>query len=297
MHILIVGGSGFVSGHMVRLSLEAGHDVWAITRGQRPMPDGVRTLTADRNDGPAFAAAVREADTRFDLVVDCIGFKAAHAKQDLDVFTPMADHLVFISTDCIIEGEGRPWRIDESYDRYDTHPYGSGKRAAELELLNAPRQAMAITILRPCHIYGPGSQLGCLPLHGRDPKLIDKLRAGEALKLIGGGYFLQQPIFAPDLVRMALSCHGSAAADRQVCFAAGPDVVASWVYYQHIADILGVPLRVEEASITEFLAENPTMRNFACHRVYAMDRASALGLEVPHTPLREGLKQHVRSML
>ena len=38
-----------------------------------------------------------------------------------------------------------------------------------------PTAAMAMqwTILRPCHIYGPGSQLGCLPLHGRDPKLID----------------------------------------------------------------------------------------------------------------------------
>ncbi|MDP6453177.1 MAG: FtsX-like permease family protein, partial [SAR202 cluster bacterium] len=49
---------------------------------------------------------------------------------------------------------------------------------------------------------GPGSLLGCLPEHGRDPELIEKLQAGDTLRLVGGGHFLQQPIYAEDLAEM-----------------------------------------------------------------------------------------------
>src|SRR5690606_28747557 len=102
------------------------------------------------------------------------------------------------------------------------------------------------TILRPCHIYGPGSQLGCLPEHGRDPRLIERLRAGQTLRLVGGGHFLQQPVRAPDLAAMALSAVGNSAAAGQVFNAAGPDVIESRDYYRIIADLLGVPLTIVE---------------------------------------------------
>src|SRR5690348_18225223 len=45
--------------------------------------------------------------------------------------------------------------------------YGGKKRQAELELINSQPSDMVWTIVRPCHIYGPGSQLGCLPLQDR----------------------------------------------------------------------------------------------------------------------------------
>ena len=72
--ILIVGGSGFLSGTMVRRALLEGHEVHAITRGQRPMPAGVNAIVADRKDPAEFAEKVRTLNIKWDLVVDCIGF-------------------------------------------------------------------------------------------------------------------------------------------------------------------------------------------------------------------------------
>jgi nucleoside-diphosphate-sugar epimerase len=210
---------------------------------------------------------------------------------------------VFVSTDFVLDPVDRPWRVDETYDRFDARsPYGRGKREAEVVLLraaghDAPGRELAITILRPCHIYGPGSQLGCLPLHGRDVELIDRLRRREPLKLVGGGHFLQQPVLAADLGRMALSCLDNPAARGQVYLAPGPDVVASWAYYRIVADVLGVPLAVEEVPIAAFLAEHPDRHSFCCHRAYATDKARAHGLAVPSTPLAGGLRGHVESML
>lgn len=44
MKILTLGGSGFVSGTLARLALAQGHQVWTVTRGQRPLPAGVKGL-------------------------------------------------------------------------------------------------------------------------------------------------------------------------------------------------------------------------------------------------------------
>jgi 2'-hydroxyisoflavone reductase len=82
MNVLIIGGSGFLSGTLARRALAAGHAVWCVTRGRRPLAPGVTALVADRRDPDAFAAAVRGAGVRWDLAVDCIAFEPADTAQD-----------------------------------------------------------------------------------------------------------------------------------------------------------------------------------------------------------------------
>ena len=296
MKVCVIGGSGFLSGTVVREALAAGHDVSVVTRGKRAVPDGVRALIADRHDVVAFAAALRDAGD-FDLVVDCICFNAADAQQDVDVLAGRTKKLVMISTDFVYASEGRPFPVTEAFDRFETVlPYGANKRAAE-ETFFASVNRLPSVILRPCHIYGPGSQLGCLPSHGRDPQLIDKLRRGETLTLVGGGHFLQQPVYAPDLAKMALSAAATDRAVGGVYHAAGPEVVESRDYYRIVADHLGVKATFDETRVVDYLAAHPEHRPFCCHRVYDMTTAKAAGLAVPSTPLREGLGVHAESLM
>lgn len=297
MKVLIVGGSGFLSGTVARAAREAGHAAWVVTRGRRPLPEGMRAVIADRDAGDALERAVAATGERWDLVIDCIGFTADHARQDLAAFTGRAGQLVFVSTDFVLDPTDRSGAVDETYDRFDTHSaYGRGKREAELALLGGGG-ALPVTIVRPCHIYGPGSRLGCLPRHGRDPELIQRLRAGETLRLVGGGAYQQQPIFAPDLAEVLLSVAGNARAHGQVYFAAGPDVVPSREYYALVAEALGVSLRVEPVDAGEHLREKPGDRSFLCDRVYDLSKLRRDGLHVPATPLRDGLGVHVASLL
>ena len=185
----------------------------------------------------------------------------------------------------------------EETEYYLAEGYGGQKRQAELALIHGDTGALAWTIVRPCHIYGPGSRLGCLPLHGRDPQLIERLRAGEPLRLVGGGHFLQQPILARDLADLILSLLGNPASYGQVLGAAGPDTVESRTFYQIIADSLGVPLTVEEVSVQAHRAAHPEAAPFLCHRIYDLSRLKAVGVSVPSTPLAVGLAEHVASLL
>ena len=112
--ILILGGSGFLSGTLSRCALTAGHEVWAVTRGNKPLPSGVKAIEADRKERNGFTSAIEAAfassGQKWDLVVDCIGFEAADARQDIEVFRDKARHLVFISTDFVFDPARLPER-------------------------------------------------------------------------------------------------------------------------------------------------------------------------------------------
>ena len=296
LNILIIGGSGFVSGTLARQALSAGHTVWTVTRGERNLPDGVKPLIVDRQDREAFSSTIAGANMTWDLVVDCIGFVPEDAEQDIAVFKERTNQLVFISTDFVYEPSKRQFpQGEEGY--FQNEGYGGNKRLCEQVFENSDCGAMAWTVLRPCHIYGPGSLLGCLPEHGRDAGLIDKLRAGESLKLVGGGYFLQQPILARDLADLCLSVADNENSNGQIFCAAGPDIVESKTYYQIVAEILGVGMSVEEVPVTDYLSENPGASNFLCHRIYDLSKLSDSGLAVPSTPLVQGLREQVESLL
>ena len=50
MKVLIIGGSGHVSGAITKVALSDGHDVYNITRGIKNVMPGVTSLIADRHD-------------------------------------------------------------------------------------------------------------------------------------------------------------------------------------------------------------------------------------------------------
>lgn len=300
MDILVIGGSGHVSGAVVRAAQAKGHQVWTITRGQRPVPAGVTSLIADRHQPGAMEAAVAGPGRVWDLVVDCICYDLPALRQDLELFRQRARQFVLISTDFVYHPAHRRFPQPEEASHWasaEITPYGYKKRLCEQELINSDTGEMVWTILRPCHIYGPTSELGCLPLHGRDPQLITKLRAGQPLQLVGGGHFLQQPILADDLAQTVVSIAGNRDVCGKIFNTAGPEVIESRQYYQLIAGILDVGLTVEEVPVSSYLAEHPEAAPFLCHRVYDLSQLAASGLSVPSTPVAEGLRQHVEGLL
>jgi nucleoside-diphosphate-sugar epimerase len=286
-----------VSGTLARRALEAGFAVWTVTRGRRPLPQGVTPIVVDRREREAFAQEIAARDREWDLVVDTIGYEPEDARQDIACFRQRARHLIFISTDFVYDPARRRFPQPEEGEYLQDGSYGAKKRLCELEFEQGDCGDMAWTVVRPGHIYGPGSQLGCLPLHARDPELIAKLRSGQPLELVGGGYFLQQPIFAQDLADLILSMCEKPACYRQIYNSAGPEIVESRTYYQIIADILQTPLQIAEAPVDRYRAAHPEAASFLCHRIYDMLKLRSSGARVPSTPLAQGLAQQVAALL
>lgn len=294
MRILIIGGSGFLSGSVARLALDAGHAVWTVTRGERPSLPGVKSLRADRKDGDALRSALMGAGVDWDLAVDCIGYHVEDARQDTALLTGRVAHFVFVSTDFVFNPAQRSFPQPEDGAYLEGTAYGARKRQCENVFLEAGTDTLPWTIVRPCHIYGPGSRLGCLPCHGRDPELIDRLRRGEPLKLVGAGHFLQQPVFVDDLARTILSCAGNDPCRGEIFLTPGPEIIESWVYYRIIAELLGVPLEIEEVPVRAYLREHPEHASFLCHRIYRLDKLAQHELALPSTGVAQALEAQVK---
>ncbi|MGW0423061.1 NAD(P)-dependent oxidoreductase [Streptomyces sp. NPDC003015] len=64
MKLTIVAATGGIGRHLVEQAVADGHDVTAVARRPRELPDGVRTVAVDltRPDMPTLATAVRGAD-------------------------------------------------------------------------------------------------------------------------------------------------------------------------------------------------------------------------------------------
>ena len=299
---LIIGGTGHVSGAVARIALNHGHEVWTVTRGQRPATPGATAIIADRHDSAAISAAIADVGTDWDLVVDCICYDLAELRQDVELFRERAKHFVLVSTDFVYDPSRRKFPQPEdaptlSGGAEGSLSYGSKKRQCELELANTDTGDMVWTVFRPCHIYGPTSELGCLPLVARDPGLIDKLRNGSTLQLVGGGYLLQQPILADDLAEAMVSVLGNRGAYGRIFNAAGPDIVESRRYYEIIAEILGVDITIEEIPIDRFREKEPGRAPFLCHRIYDLTNMDRAGIAKPSTSIDDGLRMHVEGLI
>src|SRR4029453_4366755 len=70
MQVLVIGGTEFISLHLVRALLRDGHQVAVLNRGRNParLPAGVRTLVCDRTDHAALRKTL--ASERCDALVD-----------------------------------------------------------------------------------------------------------------------------------------------------------------------------------------------------------------------------------
>lgn len=155
MRILFIGGSGNISRACVELLLARGHDVAAITRGRRPLPDGCQAYVADRHDAAAMRAAL--GDAAFDAVVNFLGFDTPQIEVDLDVFAQRARQYVFISSATVYAKPHREIPLTENSPLGNVYSeYAAQKLACERALQErAPAIDLPFTIVRPSHTYCP----------------------------------------------------------------------------------------------------------------------------------------------
>ncbi|MGH2352836.1 MAG: NAD-dependent epimerase/dehydratase family protein [Chloroflexota bacterium] len=274
---LVIGGTGFLGTAIVRELQGAGCVVTSLGRGRKANTvEGVEFIQADRAEHGAMAAALGQ--RRFDLVVDCAAYRRAEAEDAVATFAGTAGHYVFISTDFVYapEIEG-PFPITEDAPKERERPYGVGKLECEAVLAEGwETQRFPSTTLRPPHIMGAGKELGSGTVQGRDPHLLEHLRAGTDVTLLAEGQLLIQPVWNREVGTCIAHLAGNERAFGQVFNCTGPDCVTTRRYYQLIADRLGVPLRADSMDVREYLARWPEKAPFARHRLYDLSRLQAV---------------------
>lgn len=293
MKLLILGGTGFVSGMLAEQAVREGREVWTVTRGLRSRRTDVHALTADRHSVPELKAAL--AGLRFDAAVDCICRSAEDALTDLEVLPAMTDRLVVISTDSVYHPAYKKVPQNEDGIYLTGDGYGADKRRMEEAFLTA-ETTVRWTVFRPGHIFGEGSLAGCFPEETRSRAIPGRIRAGEPMRLVGDGSYLLQPVYVRDLNDAILDCIPRPAAENRIFCIGGPDVVTNRRYYELLAELLGCPVHFESVPEEGYLAAHPEYSGHLCHRVYDLSALREAGIRVPQTSLRTGLRRQLQAL-
>ncbi|MCC6396944.1 MAG: NAD-dependent epimerase/dehydratase family protein [Bacteroidetes bacterium] len=206
MKTLVLGGTGFLSGALVRHLLREGHAVTIVTRGTIPPDPACESIAADRSDATVLAAAV--AGRRFDAVYDMIAYEPEASKAAARIFRGSIGRFIHCSTISVYmvsRDVQCPITEDQAHaplmEHWPRNPfgmdYGIKKRQCEETLWNHhDSRLFPVSILRPTFISGPADPAK------RDWFWIKRLLDGRPLLIPGSGDYAFQQAYVDDVARM-----------------------------------------------------------------------------------------------
>src|SRR5262249_21306399 len=157
MRALVMGGTEFISLHLLESLLRRGHEVTVFNRGRRGdrLPAGVRVIAGDRKDHGGLRDPLR--GRRFDGGFD--GTYAPALRPDREEPGDAIEghpHVIFVSTGRVYD-HTLPIPYSEETPRGSYWgDYARHKIAGEDALLARHRQdGLPVTIVRPTHVMGP----------------------------------------------------------------------------------------------------------------------------------------------
>ena len=205
--IVVIGATGHVGGYLVPRLVRAGHDVIAVSRGQRApyrADDAwqqVTRLELDREAGDAdrtFAGAIADLDA--DIVIDMMCFTEDSARQLVGALRGRVDFLLSAGT-IWVHGPAVAVPTLETDERYPIGDYGTGKAAIEAFLIAETQSGgLPATVLHPGHITGPGWPM-VNAVGNFDLSVWQTLAAGKPLTLPNLGLETVHHVHADDVAQ------------------------------------------------------------------------------------------------
>lgn len=208
MRVVVIGASGHIGTYLVPRLVDAGHDVVAVSRGNREPYSPhrawqrVTTVRADR--------AAEEADGTFgariaglegDAVIDLICFTEQSARHLATALTGRVRHFLHCGT-IWVHGPSTRVPTTEDRPRRPIADYGRQKAAIEAYLLDrAHRDGFPATVIHPGHIVGPG-WVPVNPAGNINPAVFQTLADGAELALPHLGMETVHHVHADDVARL-----------------------------------------------------------------------------------------------
>lgn len=220
MHIIILGGNGFIGSHFVKHAVKAGHHVTVVDLLTTPrhghgMPfDFFLAGTADLAKN---AGLLRSAD----VIVHC-AYSTVPATANADPARDITENLVplvalleamdavdlhrivYLSSGGAVYGRPKAVPITERHPLDPISAYGVTKVASEKYLgMYAANRRLRPTIVRPANPYGANQ--GKIGLLGAVTTFLNLLAAGEAATIWGDGSIIRDFIHVDDVSRLMLA--------------------------------------------------------------------------------------------
>lgn len=259
MKILLIGGTGTISGAIAKLLAQRGDDLTLLNRGNRAedIPAGAKVICCDINNEALVAEKL--AGECFDTVCQFVGYKPEHVQRDYRLFAGKTKQYIFISSTAAYQKPVVNYRMTEETAFCNPYwDYAREKAACEEFLMQKYREeGFPVTIVRPSHTYGERS----VPLAVRGKKgswqILKRMMEGKKVIIHGDGTNLWTLTHNSDFAKGFVGLIGNPVALGEAFHITSDESVTWNQVYQIVADRLNVPLHAYHVS-TDFLsAVNP----------------------------------------
>lgn len=239
MNVLFIGGTGNISTACSKLSLEKGHDVYLLNRGNitRPGLERANHVQVDINDVGKVKDAIK--DIRFDVVVNFIAFTPEEVERDILLFKGKTSQYIFISSASAYQKPLLHPIITESTPLKNPYwKYSRDKIDCENTLTRAYREIdFPMTIVRPSLTYET-----VIPVaigSWDDYTIIDRIKKGKKIIVHGDGNSLWTITHSRDFAKGFVGLLGNQQAIGH-SFHITSDEILTWnQIYEAVAEAAG----------------------------------------------------------
>ena len=274
MRTLVMGGTEFISLHLVRELLACGHEVTVFNRGRRAerLPAGVKAIAGDRKDHASLKSLLH--GHRFDGVFDITYAPTLYA----DVAALLAalegqPHVVFISTGRVYDHSLPIPYSEETARSLYWGEYARHKITSEDLLFERYRTGGGpITIVRPTHVMGP------LNTRNNETFFMDRIARGRPVLVPGHGGWLRQFGHVEDLAIAMAAMLGNTKSYGQAFNVMGEDTVTQVGFVELIAEAMKKSVRFQhfDPSILKSFEKPGAVFGqnlvYECHAVHTTSR-------------------------
>jgi len=220
MHVLILGGNGFIGSHITDLLLKEGHRVSIFDRASeqfRPPLKDVRYIFGSFGDPFSMGEALSGIDMVYHLVNTTLP-----GTSNLDPVADVQDNLVstlrlldlmekagvkrilFLSSGGTVYGNPETVPIPETHPINPICSYGVVKAAIENYLyMYRHLHGLSPVVIRPSNAYGP--RQGHLGIQGVISTYLHRVLQGQSLAVWGDGSIVRDYIYVEDLARLCVT--------------------------------------------------------------------------------------------
>jgi|ETNmetMinimDraft_2_1059921.scaffolds.fasta_scaffold18196_2 nucleoside-diphosphate-sugar epimerase len=230
--LLIVGGTGIIGTATAKKALEKGWNVTVTGIENNSIPN---TEFVHKDDNTIL-------NRNWDVVFQV--YTEEKPQITYQKYKGKTDHMIIMSSTLVYDRSILSFKPIHSNHTLATPNTQGGYVNNKLEIERFWHQIEDInwTILRPHHILGKNSYLGCTPPHNRDPNLIEHIKKGN-IYLCDRGRIPLNIVNPKDIGNVVLKLAGKAFG--KTLNVVNPKEIIARDYYLKIAEILGIDLTIQ----------------------------------------------------
>ena len=183
MKLLVIGGTGLLSGAVVSEAIRNKWDVTIVIRGSKIslVPKGVNIIQTDYRNRPFMETALK--GKHYDAVVDFICYNKEQIAYSIDLLHTVADQYLFISTTYVYDISIPGIKTEESKKIFLDWNYSVNKWACECLLREKAKELkFNYSIIRPCVTYDDTRiPYGVMPPYGYHWTICARILAGKPI--------------------------------------------------------------------------------------------------------------------